>query len=614
MAETKPKRSRKSHPKTRTGCLTCKIRRKKCGEEKPACLRCTSTGRKCDGYPVLKTHGLPSPATSPEDAVDHWADLEQSSNAAIFVQKRTDFGLDLFDAPGYAFDQQISSEREQLDPSPPSFLSIDRHHNHALSTPCALSELEYHVPLTLQPTISPFATQKEFYCFDFFCRQTNPLFTHYFETTMWAGPMMQACFQPAVQQAMIALGAVHRRYELGITPEAFEYCAFSMKAYSKAMASTRDLLATGGPQMAELTIILSWLFGAFEVFQGNDEAACQHLKSGLKAFFAQKFKKQESRTVRRNISLNEENVRKFFRKLELKSDEIFGEPARILCKPGDMSELPEVPEHFYSLDHARDVVFTQIHWNFWALSQGENDDCNRPTSLSDRVARLLQWSVSYAKLCKSLTTRKSPCQGSRQAASCLLRVCRELSYIILLLQPATTREYEVEKFCSLHAKVPDEAQRVDTMNNHFAKLLIMSDRLLNSDVWVFEKSLKRPSFGVDSGIQPPLYLAATRCRSAKLRVRSTKIRHQAQSLLKDTPREAKMRHALGAYNVAERTSMLEEEAALSCGALPAEIAGKARWIDLTCYLEERKVLRSYCIPEEGTGVDGLVWVQEWITF
>ena len=28
----------------------CRIRRVKCGEEKPACLRCTSTGRTCDGY------------------------------------------------------------------------------------------------------------------------------------------------------------------------------------------------------------------------------------------------------------------------------------------------------------------------------------------------------------------------------------------------------------------------------------------------------------------------------------------------------------------------------------------------------------------------------------
>lgn len=36
--------------KVKTGCTTCKIRRVKCDETRPSCTRCTSTGRKCDGY------------------------------------------------------------------------------------------------------------------------------------------------------------------------------------------------------------------------------------------------------------------------------------------------------------------------------------------------------------------------------------------------------------------------------------------------------------------------------------------------------------------------------------------------------------------------------------
>ncbi|CAI7641483.1 unnamed protein product [Penicillium glandicola] len=35
-------------PRSKLGCRTCKIRRVKCGEEKPSCVRCTSTGRKCE--------------------------------------------------------------------------------------------------------------------------------------------------------------------------------------------------------------------------------------------------------------------------------------------------------------------------------------------------------------------------------------------------------------------------------------------------------------------------------------------------------------------------------------------------------------------------------------
>ncbi|KAJ6780561.1 hypothetical protein PWT90_10036 [Aphanocladium album] len=35
------------------GCLTCRIRKVKCDEAKPACHKCRSTGRACDGYSVL---------------------------------------------------------------------------------------------------------------------------------------------------------------------------------------------------------------------------------------------------------------------------------------------------------------------------------------------------------------------------------------------------------------------------------------------------------------------------------------------------------------------------------------------------------------------------------
>ncbi|KAK5134157.1 hypothetical protein LTR08_006932 [Meristemomyces frigidus] len=51
------KRPRASKPKVRTGCLTCKIRRIKCDEIKPCCSRCTSTGRKCDGYSIPPRKG-----------------------------------------------------------------------------------------------------------------------------------------------------------------------------------------------------------------------------------------------------------------------------------------------------------------------------------------------------------------------------------------------------------------------------------------------------------------------------------------------------------------------------------------------------------------------------
>lgn len=50
--------ARRQTSRSSTGCATCKIRRIKCDESRPVCTRCTSTGRKCDGYPAQPTHQL----------------------------------------------------------------------------------------------------------------------------------------------------------------------------------------------------------------------------------------------------------------------------------------------------------------------------------------------------------------------------------------------------------------------------------------------------------------------------------------------------------------------------------------------------------------------------
>jgi hypothetical protein len=48
-ASTAP-RSRQSRRRTKTGCLTCRKRRIKCGEERPICNNCIKSKRHCEGY------------------------------------------------------------------------------------------------------------------------------------------------------------------------------------------------------------------------------------------------------------------------------------------------------------------------------------------------------------------------------------------------------------------------------------------------------------------------------------------------------------------------------------------------------------------------------------
>ncbi|KAI5925111.1 hypothetical protein F4810DRAFT_660997 [Camillea tinctor] len=53
IASNKPRPTKnKTRTKVKSGCRTCKIRKVKCDEGRPACQRCVSTGRVCDGYGI----------------------------------------------------------------------------------------------------------------------------------------------------------------------------------------------------------------------------------------------------------------------------------------------------------------------------------------------------------------------------------------------------------------------------------------------------------------------------------------------------------------------------------------------------------------------------------
>jgi hypothetical protein len=53
--EVPPKHRKKTfHNKSRGGCKNCKVRRVKCDETRPTCIRCANGGRVCEGYDVPK--------------------------------------------------------------------------------------------------------------------------------------------------------------------------------------------------------------------------------------------------------------------------------------------------------------------------------------------------------------------------------------------------------------------------------------------------------------------------------------------------------------------------------------------------------------------------------
>ncbi|PVH75222.1 hypothetical protein DL98DRAFT_602241 [Cadophora sp. DSE1049] len=89
------RRFRRGGPKSRNACIVCKIRRVKCDEFKPACNRCTSTGRKCEGYappvvaqtkPVKRVQIklLPGPSIIPNPSAEPPGDCVQRRSFHYF--------------------------------------------------------------------------------------------------------------------------------------------------------------------------------------------------------------------------------------------------------------------------------------------------------------------------------------------------------------------------------------------------------------------------------------------------------------------------------------------------------------------------------------------------
>ncbi|KAK0823464.1 hypothetical protein LTR73_008462 [Friedmanniomyces endolithicus] len=86
---------RASKPKVRTGCVTCKIRRVK-SKIKPECARCTSTGRKCDGYYIpprknarKNSDAVPELPIAPERCLEVVRGTSDELRALEFFHART---------------------------------------------------------------------------------------------------------------------------------------------------------------------------------------------------------------------------------------------------------------------------------------------------------------------------------------------------------------------------------------------------------------------------------------------------------------------------------------------------------------------------------------------
>lgn len=227
--QSRPAPTKAYHRKVKTGCLTCKIRRVRCDQQKPSCNRCVSTGRKCDGYaqPATKSPSPPGSSSSP--------------------------------SPSAPESRQLQIRPRRLSPASSAITS---------ATPTRI--------------LLPHKDPDELQVYSYFLQVAAPSISGVFGSEFWLREVPQFCLSdPAIWHAVTALGTVCRDYD-------FKTCSTAGNVFAMQQIGT-SLQHLTQPRSASSmdrwrALIASILFTCISVVQGSYSQALVHASSGAKIF------------------------------------------------------------------------------------------------------------------------------------------------------------------------------------------------------------------------------------------------------------------------------------------------------------------------------------------
>lgn len=226
--------------RVKTGCITCRIRRVKCDEAHPDCNRCTSTGRKCDGYSSLPFSRR---------------DLHAASTTS-----------------------NPTSTKRKLPPAQLSLLP-------RLITDPAFSDV----------------LEKRY--FQFFRQKTVESTNSLIDSRFWDRVVLQAChLEPAIKHAVLALSSLHQLSELPDGSEIKrQHQAYAEKQHHKALETARKLVACATPQDSDRVLIACIIFICYESVRGDYAATHIHMHSGHR-ILAQNRQRSQQASRRNDLS------------------------------------------------------------------------------------------------------------------------------------------------------------------------------------------------------------------------------------------------------------------------------------------------------------------------
>ncbi|KAF7943326.1 hypothetical protein EAE96_011255 [Botrytis aclada] len=458
-------------PKSKTGCLTCRVRRVKCGEERPRCLRCTKTGRKCDGYDS-----------------DH---LEMSST------------------PPARRDSGGSSSNTSLIENP------------IISPTPSIVEM---------PSSAVEWGEKERRSFNFFIAKTAPELAGSFGSKFWTSLLLQRCHSdPPIRHAVIALGAFNESFKFGdiklleagaiADPKQQFALLQNIKAIRHLMG---HLSHESHRQSSEVILISCLLFICFEAMQGNYQSAFAHLNSGLKILGDWMEKNGQDSHAHSESSVNREFIRSelipLFGALDIQAIRILptsfvqwemtSGPMKFDSRaqtsiPDSISSLNEAKYHLQNQIHAI-LVYHQNTAQHCRPKMPNNDDTLHSSSMNaavkkkrERALQLEQWSNVFDNFAQAAGQTMNT---SDLRASISLKLRHVANKLIL-----ETAQFETEL-------------NYDCYMDLFELMTSLGESLLKS--YGDSRLENGRVFSFDTAIIPPLLCVACKCRDPSLRRRA----------------------------------------------------------------------------------------------
>ncbi|KAM7186393.1 hypothetical protein V8F20_011394 [Naviculisporaceae sp. PSN 640] len=215
----------RSHRKVKSGCRTCKIRKVKCDEGRPACARCITSGRVCEGYGIWGGGSREVEGKTPV------ADPRRSGpSTAVTIR--------------------------QAPPSKPPKIKV---------------------------------RQDEAEWVEWFQSITVVLLQGPYKTSFWNSLVLRAGLdEPSIFHAMLAVGSLHKQITMGIRtpgpggePDSLEQ--FTLRQYNKAIYQLIQPQFTSRDRTVTRTALIAcMLFVILEFLRGRISAGHRHLMCGMK--------------------------------------------------------------------------------------------------------------------------------------------------------------------------------------------------------------------------------------------------------------------------------------------------------------------------------------------